>query len=53
MTILQAGSVHDVNTFAQPAVVAPVTSDIALRDLASPLAIPPASVVKLALTLDA
>jgi alpha-N-arabinofuranosidase len=52
VTLLKAGSVHDVNTFEQPAAISPVTSDVAPRDLAS-LVIPPASVAKLALTLEA
>jgi len=53
MTVLKAGNVHDVNTFERPDTIVPVTSDVAVHDLNAPVLIPPASVVKLAITLEA
>lgn len=53
MTTLTASSVHDVNSFDQPDAVMPITADIAARELNGVYRFPPASVTKLAITLDA
>jgi alpha-L-arabinofuranosidase len=52
MTTLTASSVHDVNSFDQPDAVMPITADIAARELNGVYRFPPASVTKLAITLD-
>ncbi len=52
MTTLTASSVHDVNSFDQPDAVMPIAADIAARELNGVYRFPPASVTKLAITLD-
>ena len=50
-TTLAARSVHDVNSFAHPDVVVPVTADLTARELNGVYRFPPASVTKLAIRL--
>jgi alpha-N-arabinofuranosidase len=52
MTTLVSANMHDVNTFDHPGTIAPVTVDVAGAHSGMVIRIPPASVVKLAMTLD-
>jgi alpha-L-arabinofuranosidase len=51
-TTLVAHSATDVNTFVRPDAIKPVTADVAARDAGGVYRFPPASVTKLAMTLD-
>lgn len=52
LTILTSGDVHAHNTFDRPDAVIPVTIDLTLTGRELAVAIPPASVVKLTLSLE-
>jgi alpha-L-arabinofuranosidase len=52
MTTLVAGDVHAVNTFDHPDAIAPVATDLPAVGATTIVRLPPASVVKLAVTLD-